>query len=103
MESISIVAPELFPIGMTTVTWTATDTSGNSSSDTQIVTVSDTTSPTITPATDIVVEATSSDGVSVDIGQTTATAILGVETISNTAPSLYDLGNTTIIWIAPGF
>lgn len=100
VESVSNDAPELFPIGMTTVTWTATDTSGNSASDTQIVTVSDTTSPTITPPTDIVVEATSPDGVSVDIGPTTATDIIGVDTISNNAPSLYYLGNTTIIWIA---
>jgi len=100
VESVSNDAPESFPIGMTTVTWTATDTSGNSASDTQIVTVSDTTSPTITTPTDIVVEATSPDGISVDIGQTTATDIIGVDTISNNAPALYYLGNTTIIWTA---
>ena len=32
-------APESFPLGETIVTWTATDTSGNSSSSTQLVTV----------------------------------------------------------------
>ena len=32
-------APESFPLGETIVTWTATDTSGNSASDTQLVTV----------------------------------------------------------------
>jgi hypothetical protein len=85
---------------MTTVTWTATDTSGNSASDTQIVTVSDTTPPTITPPSNIVVEATSPDGIPVDIGQAAATDIIGVDTISNNGPVLYYLGNTTIIWAA---
>ena len=32
-------APEFFPLGETIVTWTATDTSGNSVSDTQLVSV----------------------------------------------------------------
>jgi hypothetical protein len=47
-------APALFPLGTTTVTWTATDGSGNGSSATQAVTVQDTTPPvlhvTVAPA-----------------------------------------------------
>jgi hypothetical protein len=38
-------APALFPLGMTTVTWTATDDAGNTDTDTQEVTVVDTTPP----------------------------------------------------------
>jgi hypothetical protein len=38
-------APGLFPLGLTTVTWTATDDSGNFSEDTQDVTIVDTTPP----------------------------------------------------------
>jgi Tol biopolymer transport system component len=38
-------APSFFVLGVTTVTWTATDTSGNTTTDTQQVTVIDTTAP----------------------------------------------------------
>jgi hypothetical protein len=44
-------APALFPLGLTTITWTATDASGNSATATQIVEVRDTTGPTITKLT----------------------------------------------------
>ena len=40
-------SPEEYPLGDTTVTWTATDVSGNQSSATQIVRVADITAPTL--------------------------------------------------------
>ncbi|MDE1868177.1 MAG: HYR domain-containing protein, partial [Thaumarchaeota archaeon] len=40
-------APKSFPIGMTTVTWTAKDTSGNTANATQTVVVKDTTAPNL--------------------------------------------------------
>jgi hypothetical protein len=48
--SVTVIndAPATFPIGDTTVTWTATDDSGNASSDTQLVSVVDTTPPVLT-------------------------------------------------------
>ena len=41
-------APTQFPFGETTVTWTVTDTHGNSATCTQVVTVNDNQNPTIT-------------------------------------------------------
>lgn len=41
-------APALFPLGTTQVAWTATDDSGNVGSDTQLVTIEDTTEPVLT-------------------------------------------------------
>jgi hypothetical protein len=58
-------APAAFPLGMTTVTWTAVDTSGNSVTANQHVTVVDTEPPTIEAHADVVAEATGSDGAAV--------------------------------------
>jgi microsomal dipeptidase-like Zn-dependent dipeptidase len=54
--SISDDAPSVFPLGITTVTWTATDGSGNVSQALQSVTVVDTTPPTNTCPGDVTIE-----------------------------------------------
>lgn len=51
-------APSKFPLGVTSVTWTAKDTSGNTSTLTIKVTVKDTTPPSIKSIANITVEAT---------------------------------------------
>ena len=59
-----------YPVGVTTVTWNATDFSGNSASDTQLVTLEDTTSPTIISPLDmiIMIEETEIPASEVDLG-----------------------------------
>jgi uncharacterized repeat protein (TIGR01451 family) len=44
-----VPAGNIFPLGNTTVTYTATDKSGNTATDTQVVTVVDNTPPVVTP------------------------------------------------------
>jgi len=94
-------APALFPLGVTTVTWTATDDSGNSAQATQTVRVVDTTPPTITPPADVEVEQASADGTAVDLGTPTVSDICDADvTVTNDAPALFPLGVTTVTWTA---
>lgn len=101
--SVTNNAPAVFPLyppGPTTlVTWTATDSSGNTATDNQNVTVVDTTPPLLTPPDDIVEECSSAAGTPVDIGyaESSDTCDVAVD-ISNDAPSLFPLGLTTVTW-----
>jgi Ca2+-binding RTX toxin-like protein len=98
--SISNNAPDLFPLGETVVTWTATDTSGNSASATQTVTIVDTTSPSITVPDSIMMEATSADSNIVALGNPVSSDLVDTPSISNNAPDLFSLGETVVTWTA---
>ena len=100
VESYANDAPDSFPIGMTTVTWTGVDTSGNIATDTQVVTISDTTSPTLTPPSDLIIEATTSSGMPIIIREATVSDIIGIDSLTNNAPDLFYLGDTIITWTA---
>ena len=93
-------APDLFPLGQTPVTWTATDANDNFVTATQLVTVTDGTDPefTFVPA-DVVTESDGPSGTAVDIGLAEATDLFAV-TIGNDAPALFLLGTTTVTWTA---
>ncbi|MGN7761944.1 HYR domain-containing protein [Paenibacillus sp. 22594] len=91
-------APATFPIGITEVTWTATDEHGNLSTGVQKITVVDTTKPVLSVPEDLTVEATAVK-TPVEIGQATGTDIYKV-TITSNAPDSYPLGATEVIWTA---
>jgi hypothetical protein len=101
IASVTNNAPGSFPLGNTTVTWIATDASGNTASCTQVVTVIDTQMPTITCPVAVTVPANA--GTCVAIG-----VVLGIPTandncsvvVTNNAPATYPLGNTTVTWTA---
>ncbi|WP_042249910.1 HYR domain-containing protein, partial [Jejuia pallidilutea] len=57
VSTVTNDAPSTFPLGDTIVTWTVTDSSGNSASCTQTVTVTDDENPTITCPADVSVTA----------------------------------------------
>jgi len=98
--TIYIIAPDVFPVGETTVTWTATDTSGNSASTTQTVTIVDTKKPGLSIPQDQTVEASSLEGTLVEIGQAWAHDITGISSIVHDAPDVFPLGSTLIAWTA---
>ncbi|SVC72299.1 uncharacterized protein METZ01_LOCUS325153, partial [marine metagenome] len=100
IESIVNDSSDSFSIGSTVVTWTVTDTYGNNSQATQVVTVVDTTAPEVSIPSDIVAEAVGISNNSVELGIATAVDIMGVVSISNNAPGFYPIGETTITWTA---
>ncbi len=99
IASITNDAPEFFPLGETTVTWIAIDSSNNFSSLTQSVSVIDTTAPEISPLEDITLEAISVDANIVNLDYPTVSDIQDV-TIYIIAPDVFPVGETTVTWTA---
>lgn len=96
-------APSSFPVGTTTVTWTATDIAGNIATCTQLVTVSDDVVPTIVCPTALSVNTNSGCTYTGAIGTVTASdncTASGSIIITNNAPASFSLGNTTVTWTA---
>ena len=91
--------PGGFPVGNTTVTWTATDDSGNSAIDTQQVTITDTGAPSITAPVDITQEATS-EFTLVPLGSPTVSDLADPTIIisDDAPPGGFPVGNTTVTW-----
>jgi len=98
--SISNDAPDVFPLGLTTITWTVTDSSGNTSTDTQMISIADSTPPILSVPDDIISEAISADGAVIDIGEATAIDSISVDSISNDTPGIFPLGETMVTWVA---
>ena len=92
-------APTSFPIGTTTITYTATDDSDNSATATQRVTVRDTTEPMLVLPLDITAEATGVLTI-LDIGTATVTDNVDSLTATNDAPDSFQIGETRVTWTA---
>ena len=82
--SLSLAAP--FPVGVTKITWTATDGSGNSSSAEQTITVRDVEAPIITVPEDLTRNAASTTGAAVPY-DVSAIDNVGVVSLSCDRPS----------------
>jgi gliding motility-associated-like protein len=92
-------APSAFPIGTTTVTWTATDASGNTATATQTVTITDATNPSITAPVNVTAQANNSCAAfNVVLGTPTTTDNCTVASVTNNAPAIFPLGTTTVTW-----
>ncbi len=90
-----------YPVGVTTITWTATDASGNSASATQTITVRDVEPPVLIVPSDITVNATSPSGAVVAYALT-ATDNVGVVSLScdHNSGGVFAIGYTSINCVA---
>ena len=93
-------APDFFPLGKTTVTWTVTDGSGNTATAPQKVTVTDNQLPTITAPADVQVSADADKctASNVALGTPTYSDNCTGSSVANDAPAIFPLGNTTVTW-----
>lgn len=96
--SVTNNAPLTYPIGQTTVAWTATDGSGNVATCTQIVTVVDDESPALTCPPDVVVshDPDLCEATGVALGAATASDNCEVTSLTHNAPSSFVLGDTIV-------
>ena len=100
--------PMVFPVGATTVTFTAVDDAGNETTGSAIVTVTDTTAPMLTIPDDISVEGDATGGAEATneaivsfLAGAAATDIVDDDvTISNDAPALFAVGSTVVTFTA---
>jgi hypothetical protein len=101
VDEVSNDAPESFPIGTTTVTWTVTDVNGNTATADQTVTVSREILPTITAPANITIDTDegSCEATEVELGTPTVTGEdIPSDGISNDAPESFPIGATIVTW-----
>lgn len=100
VASVTNNAPATFPKGTTTVTWTVTDTSGNTATATQNVLVGDAEPPTITAPADMTVNADHKKNYAthVALGSPTTADNCGVASLTNNAPTKLPVGTNTVTW-----
>jgi uncharacterized repeat protein (TIGR01451 family) len=92
----ALTAP--YPPGTTTITWTASDPSGNQATVSQTVLVLDHQPPTITCPGNMTVKATLANGAAVSYPAPTASDNCGAATVVSTPPSgsIFPVGTTTV-------
>ena len=107
MRSDNLALTADYPVGLTTITWTATDVNGRTSSCQQTVRVRDAENPVITCPSDISVNnGAGLCGANINIIPATASdncpgvIVSGVRSDNQALNALYPIGQTTITWTA---
>lgn len=100
LASVTNDAPSTFPIGDTDVIWTVTDTAGLTATCTQVVTVVDDVSPTISCAANVEIstDANSCTASGVVLTDPTTDDNCGVASVTNDAPAIFLIGDTDVTW-----
>ncbi|TAJ41037.1 MAG: HYR domain-containing protein, partial [Chitinophagaceae bacterium] len=98
-QTAGLASGSLFPVGTTTNTFTATDASGNSSTYSFDITVTDNQRPTITaPVARTVNNTPGTCGATVNLGTPVTADNCGVANVTNNAPATFPIGTTTVTW-----
>ncbi|MGD8569801.1 MAG: HYR domain-containing protein [Gammaproteobacteria bacterium] len=110
IDNASIVndAPSQFPIGDTVVTFAATDSAGNTGTNTATFTIADTTAPALVVPADISIQLDAGNSLALSDsriasflgGATAMDNVDGVVPVTNNAPASLALGVTTVIFAA---
>jgi hypothetical protein len=102
VASVTSNAPAQYPTGVTTVTWTVTDASGNTATAAQTVTVKDVQNPAITaPPTAILnVNPGQCYATNVPLGNPAVSDNCSGVTLTNNAPVQFIKGSTIVTWTA---
>ena len=93
-------APSSFSTGVTVITWTASDSFGNTVTATQLVSFSDTTTPTILLQDETITinaDTGSCFASGVDLGSVITNDDCGISSITNNAPLQFPIGTTQVI------
>ena len=89
-----------FNIGTTTIDYTVTDAAGNNISDQIDVVVEDNEKPTISAPANVTVDTDNNEckASNVSLGTPTTADNCEIKNITNNAPSVFSIGETTVIW-----
>lgn len=101
--SITEAPPSPYPLGVNLITLTATELTARALSDSCFgsITVVDVTPPDITAPDDVVAECAAPQGTMVDLGQPVVSDLCDADVaVTNDAPALFPLGNSTVTWTA---
>jgi len=90
----------VYPLGKTTVTFTATDDTGNTATVQTVIKIVDTIPPTLTPPNDVTVEQETQAGTEVVLAATAEDICDSDVTITSDAPTIFPLGATLVTFIA---
>ncbi len=101
IASVTHNAPNAFNVGITVVTWTITDGSGNTATATQNVTITDVIAPVVIAPQNINSSSnTSCTATGLNIGTAIALDNCTVASITSNAPAAFPVGTTIVTWSA---